>query len=297
MGIAAALIAGEAVARWGLGLGDPPLLEPDPRIEYRYRPNQDLRRFGRRFRTNALGMRSAPWPERRSPGERRVLVMGDSVVAGGSLVDQDELATERLAAALSRDTGVPVRTGNVAAGSWGPPNLLAWVEVNGWLGADAVAIVVSSHDADDVPTFAPLDARTQPTRRPVSALWEGLTVYLPRLLGPSPSRAPARRETRGRALGAFEALLASAGRDGRGVVVALHWERGELGGAEPSGLSRERALAEAAGARVVSLGPAFEAALEAGEEPYRDEIHPTPRGQELIAEALRGPLAAALGGR
>jgi lysophospholipase L1-like esterase len=292
-GLVAALVAGEAVARWGVGLGDPPLVEAHPRIEYRYRPDQDLRRFGRRFRTNALGMRSPPWSQPRPPGERRVLVLGDSIVAGGSLIDQDELATGLLGRSLARELSTPVLLGIVSAGSWGPANLLAWVEVNGWLDADAVAIVVSSRDADDVPTFAPLDPATYPTRRPLSALTEALTVYMPRLFerraAPPPSSGV-------RALAALEALIGSARAGGRPVVVALHWEQLELVDGEPDGLARQRALAAAAGAEVVSLRPAFAGALQRGEEPYRDGIHPTPLGQRLIAEALHRPLAIALAG-
>jgi lysophospholipase L1-like esterase len=280
-----------------VGLGDPPLVEAHPRIEYRYRPDQDLRRFGRRFRTNALGMRSPPWPQPRPPGERRVLVLGDSIVAGGSLIDQDELATGLLGRSLARELATPVLLGNVSAGSWGPANLLAWVEVNGWLDADAVAIVVSSRDADDVPSFAPLDPATHPTRRPLSALTEALTVYTPRLLewrAPPPPASPP--SGGGRALAALEALIGSARAGGRPVVVALHWEQPELAQGEPDGLARQRALAAAAGAEVVSLRPAFVGALQRGEEPYRDGIHPTALGQRLIAEALHRPLAIALAG-
>jgi len=294
VGLLVVLALGEGVARWGLGLGDPPLVEADPRFEYRYRPGQDLLRFGCRFHTNALGMRSEDWPAERAPGERRVLVLGDSVVAGGSLVDQQDLATERLARSLTRSLGAPVRTGNVAAASWGPPNLLAWVEAFGWLGADAVAIVVSSHDADDVPSFQPLDPRTQPTRRPRSALVEGLTVYLPRLwTRPGEAVATSRGEA-GRALAALERLLDSAHARGRPVVLALHRERDELGGPEPEGLALQRALAEARGIAVLALAPVFAAAEARGERPYRDGIHPTALGQRLIADALGAPLLDAL---
>jgi lysophospholipase L1-like esterase len=80
------------------------------------------------------------------------------------------------------------------------------------------------------------------------------------------------------------------------VVVALHRERGELEGDEPEGLTRQRALAEEAGAAVVSMRGAFASALERGEEPYRDRVHPTALGQRLIADALREPLLAALRG-
>lgn len=240
-------------------------------------------------------MRSDDWPRERSPGERRVLVMGDSVVAGGSLVDQAELATERLAVSLSAARGARVRTGNVAAPSWGPPNLVAWTAVHGWLGADAVVVVVSSHDADDVPTFSPLEARGLPVRRPASALLEGLLVYLPRLFAArrAPAESPGRR---GRALDAFAELLSGARDGGRAVVVALHRQRSELGAGGPEALERLRALAEEAGAAVVRLGPAFRAALDRGEAPYRDDIHPTALGQGVIAGALERPLLAALGG-
>lgn len=57
---------------------------------------------------------------------------GDSIVHGRVLLDQDELATSRVAGLLpERD----VEVANVAAGSWGPPNLLAFLEVHGSLDA------------------------------------------------------------------------------------------------------------------------------------------------------------------
>src|SRR6187402_3328921 len=59
------------------GLRDHPLYAADPRYEYMTRPDQDVH-YGRiHFRTNELGLRSAPIGKKRG---RRVLVIGDSVV-------------------------------------------------------------------------------------------------------------------------------------------------------------------------------------------------------------------------
>ena len=95
--ICALLLAGEWFARSVLGLGDPPLSITHPRIEYLYAPNQDVRRFGKRFLVNDYSMRSAPLAARKGADERRVLVFGDSVVNGGNLTDHQDLATTRLA--------------------------------------------------------------------------------------------------------------------------------------------------------------------------------------------------------
>src|SRR5437762_1643345 len=52
-GLLALLVTGEIVARYGLGLGDPPLSVADPQIEYLFKPNQTCRRFGHRIHYNA----------------------------------------------------------------------------------------------------------------------------------------------------------------------------------------------------------------------------------------------------
>ena len=181
--ICALLLAGEWFARSVLGLGDPPLSITHPRIEYLYAPNQDVRRFGKRFLVNDYSMRSAPLAARKGADERRVLVFGDSVVNGGNLTNHQDLATTRLAHDLRPFAGGnKVVVGNVSAGSWGPGNWLAYSQAYGFFEADVVVLVASSHDVTDNPTFAPLDPNTHPTKKPLLALTEGLTRYLPRYL-------------------------------------------------------------------------------------------------------------------
>src|SRR5689334_20846865 len=54
----ALLIVAELVGRFGFGLGNPALFMADPKIEYLYQPNQDVRRFGSHLHFNAYSMRS-----------------------------------------------------------------------------------------------------------------------------------------------------------------------------------------------------------------------------------------------
>ena len=147
-------LVGELGARWILGLGDPPLTVRDPEIEYLFAPNQDVRRFGNRVVYNNVSMRSADrWSmAKERPEELRVLVLGDSVINGGALTDHARLATTIAQETLDRPAR-PVRVGNVSAGSWGPENLLAYVERFGLFDADLAVVVLSTHDLRDVRTF------------------------------------------------------------------------------------------------------------------------------------------------
>jgi len=96
LGLSAALITGEWIARNHLGLGTPPLYVADPHTEYRLKPNQKLTRFGNRIEVNAYSNRSAPL------AATPPLVFGDSVVWGGAVLDQALIATIMLNLPISR---------------------------------------------------------------------------------------------------------------------------------------------------------------------------------------------------
>lgn len=173
---------GEILARYYLGLGTPPLSVADPTIEYLYQSNQNLYRFGHHFITNQYGMRSPPLATVKGSNEFRIMVFGDSVVNGGAPTDQSELATTLVQEKLSKKINKNVFVGNISAGSWGPGNWLEYAKKYGFFNADIVILILSSHDYNDNPTYAPLDPITQPTKQPISALMEGIQVYLPRLV-------------------------------------------------------------------------------------------------------------------
>ena len=291
-----AIVIAETLARTALGLGDPPLSATHPTIEYLYRPNQDVMRFGKRFIVNEYGMRSEFFPRRKAEGELRIMVFGDSVLNGGNLTDHEELATTLLARRLKTELGRSVSIGNISAGSWGPGNWLAYAQEYGFFEADAVALVISSHDAADNPTFAPLDPDTHPQEKPVLALVEGMTRYLPRYLpqrGGEAKHAPSQEfaaATR-RGLADLGAFLALARAHARRVLVLQHPERKEIesGRFEPAHAAIQKVVAEH-GVPVIQLAPALASAMQRGEQPWRDSIHPNEVGQRIMASVLRQAL-------
>jgi len=288
MGVAAA----ELGARLLLGLGDPVLYVAHPSIEYMLRPNQDVRRLGKHMIVNAYGMRSPPFPRHKAdPRELRVLVMGDSVVNGGNQTDQSRLATTLLATRLATQTSRPAIVGNVSAGSWGPPNLLAWTREYGLMQADCVVVVLSSHDAADVPTFEPLNDLDRPTRKPPSGLYEGVVRYLPRYLPAWISRSvpveqvPIAVPPRPEALEATRQLFTDIRAAGAAASLVQHFTRTELKSEPVAGYTALAAVAEDLQVPHSDDRQLF-SSTAAGASPYRDDIHPNERGQALLAESL-----------
>jgi len=298
----AVLAAGELYARFGLGLGDPPLSTPDPAMEYRFRPDQDVMRFGNRIRINAFSMRSGDFPASKTdPSEIRVMVFGDSVINGGSLTDQADLATELLREAIEDTTGRPVRVGNISAGSWGPANQLAYAEAFGFFDADVVAIVVSSHDADDVPVFEPLD---QPQSAPWTALGEGSQRYLwPQLRGlfaRGESPAPAAEDRDGGPVFTGKALrdlsrLVTLARP-RPVLVFHFPDRDEARRHAYNPISPAiRSAVEVAGGRYLALCDPNQPDGWPVATAYRDQFHPNAAGQRWFFQASLPAIRDALG--
>ena len=300
LAVALVCLAGtaELVSRSVLGLGTPPLSVTHPTIEYLFRPDQDLYRFGNHIVINGFGMRSRPFAKTRGPGELRVMIFGDSILNGGNRIDQAELATTIVEEELAHGTGHDVIVGNISAKSWGPGNWLAYAEAYGFFDADIVAVVVSSHDWRDNPSFAPLNPDTHPTAPPVSAFVEGLTRYLPRYI-PALRRAqePAAEVDSGtgrgddpavrRSLADFSRLLQLARAAADSVLVVQHWERSEVeGGIAKPGYAEFHAICEAMQVPCVSLMPYYRRALDEGINPYQDNIHLNAAGQQILAQAL-----------
>ncbi|MBZ0251803.1 MAG: SGNH/GDSL hydrolase family protein, partial [Candidatus Methylomirabilis sp.] len=109
--LALALALAEAVVRAAWGDLMPThvikkyLVEPDPVLDWRLRPNVDLafesREFGAvRFESNARGLRAGrDIPYEKPAGERRLLALGDSFTYG-QWVNLEDTYAERIAALL-----------------------------------------------------------------------------------------------------------------------------------------------------------------------------------------------------
>lgn len=290
-----AVVTGEIVARFVLGMGDPPLYKSDPEIEYLPLPSRTYRRFGNTLSFNSHSMRSPEFPARKTDQrELRVMVLGDSIVNGGNPTDQADLATTKLPEMLGKELGRPVVVGNISCGSWGPPNLLAYTTRHGLFDADVVVIVLNSEDAWDAPTFAPLPPE-MPTRSPILALQEALGLYVPKafkyhVLGQKEtqvSTATPTDESYRTAMAALETLINAARGQGARVLVVHHPKLSELsaGRMEP-GFDQIRGLAARAGVPFVETKAAMLRLLTEEQRGYRDNIHPDVAGQEALARLL-----------
>lgn len=283
----ASLVLIELTLRWAFGLGRPVLVRAHPTIEYLAQPNQELRRFGRRISYNAFGMRSPPLSRAKgSPREFRVLLLGDSVINGGSWIDQDALATTEIARELTRELARPVIVMNVSAGSWGPQNQLAYIEEYGLFECDAAAVLWSVHDLDDVPTFGPLSPKSHPTTNPRTALSEVLFRSVIPVFSPSPAPLAQNGDlVPFRAGSSMRALLLSLGRAGVPSLVLLHLARSELEQPPTTAISFLTELSSSTGASFQSLGSDFARSLAEGQAPYHkdDPLHTSHTGQHLIA--------------
>ncbi len=292
------VVGAEVVARAGYGLGDPPLLDLDPDVEYVYKPSRTYHYLHHTVAINSHSMRSEEFPAKKTdPRELRVLVIGDSIVTGGGRIDQRELATERLRESLARELARPVVVGNVACGSWGPPNQLAYVKKFGLFDADVVLIVLNSGDADDVPGLealgaawpqsTPVLALQEPLRRALERVWPRMAVRLGLLI---PSHAPGYDERVAMAGRALRELVATVQTRGVRVGVVQYWMFHELrDGPDPGHDVLCRELGERT-APVWQCGGegAMGVKFTADRSLFLpgDDVHPSAAGQARLGEVL-----------
>ena len=136
----------ELILRFAFGFCDALLYRKSDKYEYIAQPNQDRHRFGAHIYYNSYSQRN----DEPDLTKVRVLGLGDSVIFGGTWMDQDSLASTL----FSEATGTQML--NISAGSWGPDNCAAYLKEKGTFGASAMILVCSSHDAFDVMTHVPV---------------------------------------------------------------------------------------------------------------------------------------------
>lgn len=140
------IVVCEFILRYDFGFCDALLYRESDKYEYIAQPNQNRHRFGAYIHYNSFSQRNGE-PD---STKVRVLGLGDSVLFGGTWMDQDSLASTL----FSEETGKQML--NISAGSWGPDNCAAYLKENGTFGANAMILVCSSHDAYDVMTHIPV---------------------------------------------------------------------------------------------------------------------------------------------
>ncbi|MFN6481884.1 MULTISPECIES: SGNH/GDSL hydrolase family protein [unclassified Nostoc] len=178
------LIITEISLRLLLGLGNPVLSQADTYTGYRFQANQKIFRFGKRIEYNQYSQRSELITPEKPKGILRIMMIGDSVLNGGSPTDQQQIITELFKSKILA-TGHPVEVLNASAGSWGIGNQLGYLREFGTFESDVVVLEIGTNDlAQPTSTSAPVGNDPNfPTHRPLLAIQEAWTRYTwPRLL-------------------------------------------------------------------------------------------------------------------
>jgi hypothetical protein len=277
--IAAAVLAGALLAAevtFRIIAGERLLYRGDDALEYSPEPNQSVLQRGARFETNELGMRSPPASREKPEGVFRVLVLGDSVVFGHTNISQIDLATTHIST-LALGDGRKIEALNVSAPSWGPGNLLAWIEANGLLDADAAIVVLSSHDLDDDRTFRPPDGRIYPQQQPLFALGDWIARQMAGTGEASSSDSRSSQDARH----SLPILIGRLSEAPSGACLVVHSTIDELFSLKPSAaVSELRDVAVAAGLDVIHARDLISSS------DYVDSIHLSPEGQANLAKAM-----------
>lgn len=160
----------EFTLRFVFGFCDAVLYQPSPAYEYIAQPNQHRYRFFSHIDYNSYSQRS----DEPDSTKTIVLGLGDSVIFGGTMLDQDSIATTL----FSKETGMQML--NISSGSWGPDNCAAYLKEKGTFGAKAMVLVCSSHDAFDVMSHIPVVGiyPNYPDKQYKLAIWEVVDRYL-----------------------------------------------------------------------------------------------------------------------
>lgn len=160
----------ELILRYVFGFCDAVLYQSSPAYEYIAQPNQHRYRFFSHIDCNSYSQRS----EEPDSTKTIVLGLGDSVIFGGTMLDQDSVATTL----FSKETGMQML--NISSGSWGPDNCAAYLKEKGTFGAKAMVLVCSSHDAFDIMSHVPVVGiyPNYPDKQYKLAIWEVIDRYL-----------------------------------------------------------------------------------------------------------------------
>lgn len=293
LGVSALLLVVELYLRFGLGLGDPPVYQLHPDIEYLHTPGT-YHRFHNRIRYNRFHMRGPEITEiRTDPQELRILVIGDSISNAGPRLDDSQVGTVLLEQRLHHRLDRPVRVLNIGASSWGPLNQLAYVRTFGVFDADAAVLVYNCSDIGDQlppPPGTPMLGYDHPTRRPILAVQELLQKYVPRALGINAGTITHDTTNPPEEIRAYNAKLVADLVEflrGKGLQVAavVEWMASEIENGPTPGTLQMTAVLQGLGVPTLQTRDDFAAAMAGGRRPFlpRDEAHPNALGQAILA--------------
>jgi len=294
------------VAEAGLrlyGYGTPLLYVQDPDVGFYPKPDQRVRYPGRVITVNAQSMRAGELASPKAPGRLRILMLGDSTLAG-TRVSNPELYSSLLEERLNAAAGKPaVEVLNLGVNAWGPFHMLAFVKKFGAFEADLAVIcgpvwdlVRPLYGLERLPFFP----ATRPPRLALEHVaYELLWRYRERVLGPPAEQAILERmEAQCReGIGAYAELARLLQRHGAEVVFEMLPPASDTFGATTNALAQRlfgELAASLAGVGVAAncAGSVFRDAKPAARV-YYDGVHFDRLGHRLYGAYLADRLRTA----
>ncbi|MGZ3865335.1 MAG: hypothetical protein ACXVC6_09165 [Bacteroidia bacterium] len=277
------LLVAELVLRFCYGFCDAVLMKEDLAFEYIAQPNQDRHRFGKHIHYNEYSMRSDSVRDR----SFKILGFGDSVINGGTLTDQDSLATTKLSRSLSSLMDDDVQVLNISAGSWGPDNCASYLNKYGDFNAKMILLVVSSHDAYDNMTFEKIVGVNPsfPDKQYKSAVWELIHRYLlPKIFKQDNSvELGINKQTSGSRFNlGFQKIYDHAQMRGIPMVIYLHPDKKEVAAKKYNEQGQE--IIKFAKSNQIYLEKELDLGIT--ESDFRDDIHLNDAGQRKMFNNL-----------
>lgn len=275
------------------GLGRP-LLYRSSEAGYELQPNQRIVRGKAITTVNTLGTRGDERHSVPSAGTTRILVLGDSVAAGGTQISDGQTWPALLEKSLLQ-SGKSIEVLNASAGGWSLENEFKWIKKHGLLGAHVLILSLNESDLDqEYVSQEILDKHPSfPSKNPKFALEELLFRYI------GPKLFSIKNEDPGSTAKPFNELRFLKNLE---LIVALHklievndaklivmyWPR-EAPSSEAIAKAKEKLLAHLKSLRVDVILPEQERRQSAAYY-YRDDIHPSQDGNEHISSVIASHL-------
>ncbi len=163
------------------GLGNPLIYQADDGMGYVLAPLQRVRRFSNLIEINQYSMRSQTITKERPENTLRILLLGDSIANGAWWTDQGATISSLIEKQLQPHYP-NIEVLNASANSWGPRNQLAYLKRYGTFDAQIVILLMNTDDlASGIPNPAIVGKDwNYPDRKPPLALVEFYQRYLER---------------------------------------------------------------------------------------------------------------------
>ncbi len=306
------LLCAEVVLRY-LGFDDPLLYVPDPQMGHRLAPNQNVTNFGNHIVINQYSMRGPEISKKRSRGEFRVLMLGDSVLNGVWWTDQAQTISARLQVALDpigelrepAPNGSPrsVLVINASAQSWSPPSEVEYLKKFGSFDSNLLVLVINTEDlfSTQPKLFVVGNDPKYPEHKPLLAIEGAASRYLfpnlpnlPKLFHPSMPQNPPEITSNSvdlshPCLEAISQMIQITQRQGIPMFVVLTPLKREL--EEPQGqddrqaIDRLKQFLQGKQIDLLDLLPIFQATPNS-KNLYRDGIHLSPLGNQQVSDRI-----------